>query len=216
MSGHLALGSHHIAFGFEIEKKGKTPPWVKQVHGVDWIRANTQIASGEPMAADAVVTDRIGAEIYVYTADCIPVFLASHQSGTRPAMVAAIHSGWRGTMKGIVPNVLKVWPAPLEETRVIIGPALGNCHFEVRQDFIDEFTAVHPDIDSFLEKRDGKIFFRHFDFVCDRQLAEIDESQIDRSSAICTYCSKPELPSFRRNKSTDPQIRAWIRIEHSH
>ena len=58
---------------------------------------------------------------------------------------------------------------------------------------------------------DGPIDRIAFDTYIETQLASIPGARIDTSALRCTKCSQPRLPSFRRNQSTDPNLRAWIR-----
>lgn len=216
MTGSLNLASHRIDYGFAVERKGNSQGWVKQVHFADFLEVTDPQAT--PLAtipADAVLTSLKQKEIYVYTADCLPVLLAG-ETRQGHATVAAIHSGWRGTMRGIVPKVLAAWPAPIDKTRVFIGPALGPCHFEVKNDFVEEFGSHYPQVSEYLVRESGKMVFRMTDFVCAEQLGALPAKNIDRSANVCTFCGKNsdggELPSYRRNKGTDPQLRGWIRI----
>ena len=203
-----------VEYGFAIEKKGASDAWVRQVHGRDFRvvdRSDTATSKQSAPPADAVITSTPGLEIHVYTADCLPVLLAgSDDMGN--TTIAAIHSGWRGTMQGIVPAVLAEWKIPLEQTYAVVGPAISGCHFEVKEDFVQEFSAHAPKMQNYLDRENSKMFFRLAEFVRGEQLREIPADHYRNEFQICTYCSLPELPSYRRNKGTDPQIRAWIRI----
>jgi len=70
--------------------------WGRQVHGCEVAAISREhdpdltgvVCVGE---CDALMTTEEGVGLMVWTADCVPVLLAG------PRVVAAIHSGWRGT-----------------------------------------------------------------------------------------------------------------------
>ena len=62
----------------------------------------------------------------------------------------------------------------------------------------------------YLSSRDNKTFFSLSSFVIKEQLKFIKPEYIHTADLRCTFCSSPQLPSYRRNKTTDPRIRGWI------
>ena len=108
----------------------------RQVHGtrVDWV-------DGPPAArpeADGLVTAVTGVAVGVVTADCVPVLLLARRQRT----IAAVHSGWRGTLGGIVgeavARITSQGPRP-DELQAAIGPAIGGCCYQVGNDIRDAF-----------------------------------------------------------------------------
>lgn len=191
-----------ISYGFDVESEGKTPSFVHQVHGSDYREVTTGPSVNVP-DADAVVTRIAGLGIHIFTADCLPVLL--YKEGHA---VAAVHCGWRGALRGVVPRALK-WFGGTREVRAILGPSLHPCCFEVKNDFVQAFAGAGKDISRYLETRAGKLFFDLPRYVCDVELG-LPRTAVDLSASRCTYCSSSELPSYRRNKGTDPRIRGWI------
>jgi len=72
---------------------------VKQVHG-DRLLNPQGITNPEIAEADGIITDASGQGIWVASADCTPVLIGDRSTGVG----VAIHSGWRGTAKRIVPK----------------------------------------------------------------------------------------------------------------
>jgi YfiH family protein len=106
-----------------------------QVHGSAVVRAR----SGEIPEADALWTDDPGAWIGIRTADCVPLLLCS-EDGRR---VAAVHSGWRGTVARIAEAAVAKLGAegtPPRSLRAAIGPSIGACCYEVGEDLADRFA----------------------------------------------------------------------------
>jgi len=193
-----------IDFGFETEPKGKTPSLIKQVHG-------TRVVAHEKLMdpvqeADGILTHSKNT-IYVFTADCLPVLLFSeHQDDP----VVAVHAGWRGAKDGIVKHGLDFFEDPAA-AHIIFGPSLGPCCFEVKEDFIEAFGAKHRAVHPYLKEKKGRQYFSLIDFIIGEDLRDIPPENLHREHFRCTYCSKPQLPSYRRNKGTDPRLRSWIR-----
>jgi YfiH family protein len=200
-----------IETGFQIEKKGHSPSWVSQVHGADCIfvkdrSENASYGTALP-EADAVVTSAQDKEIWIYTADCIPVLVEGRGEEKK---IGAIHSGWRGTMKGIVSKVRREHFN--DGARWRIGPAIGPCCFAVREDFIETFRSVRGNLDRFLKKDERSWKFDLISFLVAEELSGVKPEDIDMTEFRCTHCSMPKLPSYRREGNTDHRIRAWIRM----
>lgn len=94
--------------------------------------------------ADALVTQERGILIAVQTADCIPILLAD----TKNRAVAAIHSGWRGTLGRIALKTLgrmrMDFGTDPGDVIAAIGPGIGRCCYEVGSDLAREFDSQFP------------------------------------------------------------------------
>jgi len=104
-----------------------------QVHGTDI--AKWEGPSGELIEVDGHVTDRRGLALLVLTADCLPVALAG------PGRVAMLHCGWRGIAGGIIANGVEAFDEP---PVAVVGPGIGQAHFEVGPEVLESFADV-PD-----------------------------------------------------------------------
>ncbi len=195
------LGSSYIQWGFETEEKGKSQPFFRQVHGnsVLCLDEDTDLQD-----ADAGFTRRQNHSIYVFTADCIPILLYP-DSADGP--IAAIHSGWRGALQGVVDATITAMAYPRARLHAVIGPCIHSCCFEVQADFVDAFNAAKRPIAPYLERRDGKLYCDLLRFVLVEELGAVGDVHID---SRCTVCSGAKLPSYRRDKST-ARIRSWIK-----
>ena len=117
---------------------------VKQIHSAK-IRYVTEENAGEGFFApegescDGYVTDRKGIAPAVRIADCAPILLCAEEGGV-PVLCAAVHAGWRGTAAGIaagaVAELVKLGAKP-QNIRAAIGPCIGKCCYQVREDFFD-------------------------------------------------------------------------------
>jgi YfiH family protein len=189
-----------IQFGFEIEPKGKTKSLIEQVHGKEIVPF-----SSESLPADGVFTDKKDQPIYVFTADCIPLLFYSEEEGK----IAAVHCGWKGACLGIASEALKIFN-DVSKLKIIVGPHILPCCFEVKKDFIGFFTERGKDILPFVQERSGRLYCSLLDYVLRTDLSGVPVGNTDKSFIKCTFCDSSHLPSYRRLGKTDPRIRSWI------
>jgi YfiH family protein len=122
---------------------------LRQIHSDVAHRADILEASAaggrDALQGDALFTRDPGILLVVQTADCVPVLLAD----TKQRGIAAIHSGWRGTLKRIAAKTLGRMTMEFgtrpEDVIAAIGPAIGRCCYEVGSDVAREFDAQFPD-----------------------------------------------------------------------
>jgi polyphenol oxidase len=116
------------AFGIHIDRVAT----VNQVHGENIVRINElNIRGSRSVHADALMTDEPGIAVGVETADCVPILLFDP---VRPA-VAAVHAGWRSTVKKIVQKTVyrmhEEFRSEPSQLIAAIGPAIGPECYEV-------------------------------------------------------------------------------------
>ena len=176
---------------------------VKQVHGTAVVRA---IEAGDDTEADALWCAREdGVVVGVLTADCVPVVIADR--GGRVA--AAVHSGWRGTVAGVVPQTIAALVATgvaASDLVAAIGPCIERAAFEVGPEVADQFDAV--DVDASGARP-------HVDLVAAvrAQLtgAGVAPTMIERVGG-CTHAHPDRWFSFRRDGAGIGQMLAFVGI----
>lgn len=88
---------------------------------------------------DAFICKFPGIAIGVRTADCVPILLYDPVQW----VVAAIHSGWKGTVLKIAQKTIGLMKCDFgclpENLRAIIGPAIGPNSFQVGPEVVDKF-----------------------------------------------------------------------------
>lgn len=97
---------------------------------------------------DGLVTSTPGLALCINTADCVPVVMADPTAG----IIAAVHSGWRGTAGGIVPNAIDMMVgagARPQAIRVAFGPSICTQCFEVGEEVAANFKSTHGAISRF-------------------------------------------------------------------
>lgn len=88
--------------------------------------------------ADALITDKPGVAIAVYTADCTPILLEDHKNG----IVAAVHAGWRGARFGVIGSAIRAMQnMGATDISAVIGPCIHQNSYEVGPDFVSVFAS---------------------------------------------------------------------------
>ncbi len=90
---------------------------------------------------DAVVTFERDFPIGVKTADCVPILVyAPDKYG-----IAAIHAGWKGTLGGIVDNVMDILlenGVDPSQLKVAFGPSISKKVYEVSESLAESFVEA--------------------------------------------------------------------------
>ena len=146
---------------------------------------------------DAIMTRERSLCIGVSTADCIPVLLydAKHDA------IAAVHAGWRGTVKRIVEHTIQhmqqVFATQPADLHAVIGPGISCDAFEVGDEVYETFHAAGFDMSAISCHKDKW----HIDLkACNRlQLlhAGLQDENIQTTN-VCTYTRFEDYFSARR------------------
>ena len=179
-----------------------------QVHEADVLRVSATDAGkgsreGYPQLGigDGLITDAPNVTLLTLHADCQPILVVDP---ARPA-VAAVHAGWRGTVKNIAGAVVdamhEAYGSRPEDLLVYLGPALAGCCAEMGPEVIAWWreTATSAGIDPEVAiSRPGER--EHFDVPeANRRLllaAGVRDEHIDVSPE-CTKCDTERWFSHR-------------------
>jgi YfiH family protein len=151
----------------------------------------------ERREGDAVATRMPGLVCGALAADCAPVLLADPEAG----VVGAAHAGWKGALGGVVESVVAAMEslgADAGRMVAVVGPCIGPQSYEVGLDFLDAFTARHPEAARFF--RPGvaadKRMFDLPAYVLDR----LDRAGVRRAAWVGqdTYADEHRFFSNRR------------------
>lgn len=146
--------------------------------------------AGHVPAHDGLVTGVPGLLLTVVAADCGLVLLGDPEAG----VVGACHSGWRGTVAGVVGETIRAMArlgAEPGRTRAYLGPCIAVGAFEVGEEVAAQFDGAavarrpewpRPHVDLKAELR--------------RQLAEAGVTQVEVDEA-CTVAHNGRFYSYR-------------------
>jgi polyphenol oxidase len=172
---------------------------MKQVHG-DHIADVEELGIKEIGEADGMVAGKPGIFLGVLTADCAPILFAVHEL----KLAAVVHAGWRGTLAGIAPKMVRHlkdrYGAAPEKIEAALGPTIGPCCYEIGANVADPLIEKWRDAaKKSLQSRGGKQYL---------DIRELNRRQLEaagipaRQIAVlggCTSCD-PEFFSYRRDK----------------
>ena len=159
----LTLLVHELCSSVESfsTRKGSSLPYPvvtgHQVHGTRVAVVNRPDMTREDLDGyDALVTNLRGIAIGVRTADCVPILLFDpHKS-----VIAAVHSGWKGTVQRIVQKVIYTMKSQFgtegKDLKAIIGPSIGPDSFQVGEDVVKYFKEQGFPLDKIWFFNEGK------------------------------------------------------------
>lgn len=170
----------------------------RQVHGTEIVVVDAETPCTE---ADAVITTQANLCIGVSTADCVPVLLVMKRPDGVILGVAAVHAGWRGTVRHIVRDavgrLVEVTHGCAADVVAAIGPSISPEAFEVGEEVAEQFMQAGR----------GNCVIRHgypkshIDLwqanVMDLMEAGVDLGNID-CTPVCTFYNDSKLFSARR------------------
>ncbi len=170
--------------------------------------------------ADGLVGNKCNQNLWVYTADCMPIFFADK----RTRNVATLHCGRKGLEKKIIKNLVKIFDnfgTSIDDLLVAIGPAISKEHYLVDKMTLKEFyrKAENKNITVNLTKTEKDLCFSDSNHFEEQKLNQLDlkksayrqllnenipNTNIDISN-LCTYKIKNEFNSWRRSKTISRQ-----------
>jgi polyphenol oxidase len=163
------------------------------------------------IAGDALATRLENVALAVQVADCLPVLITDPENNA----VAAVHSGWKGTLAGILLQTIekmgKAFGSDPSKLLLAIGPGIRSCCFEVGQDVADLFIRQYPECCSSMDPL-GKYHLN---------LPQILDTQLDLAGVkpehrhdmgACTRCNSREFFSYRAEGQAAGRMLAIIGV----
>jgi len=181
-----------------------------QIHS-DRVLTVSEVPHEKP-SLDGFVTKVRGITLCVKVADCLPILLEDTEAG----VVSAVHAGWRGSAAGIVLRALDemvALGAERQRIRAVIGPRIGPCCFEVKEDFVVQYLAA--------TKNEGERFLLHKEdkLFCDLpalNLFLLQKGGVLREntedSGLCTCCAPDLFFSHRASGGVRGTMAAMIAL----
>lgn len=175
---------------------------VGQVHRAD---VATVTSGGHTPDHDGLVTDRAGLLLTTVAADCALVILAEPASG----VIGACHSGWRGTVAGVLArtvDAMSALGADARGLRAYVSPCISAERFEVGEEVADQFA---PEV----VVRRPEWPRPHVDLKADltRQLRSLGvaERHIEIADG-CTMAETDRFYSYRAESGTPGRMLGYI------
>ena len=179
-----------------------------QIHS-NLIVHGSQLSPGMKFDADGIISDSLNYNLWLYSADCMPIFLADKSN----RLVAAIHCGRKGLEKKIIKNILKEmeYLGSLKKNIIVaIGPSISKANYVIDENCLKIFYKnIYTNVNSELEIEQKHVYqLSNNKYSVDikglafQQL--IDNNIFPENIEIsnnCTYELHDQFFSWRRDKS---------------
>jgi YfiH family protein len=195
-----------------LEALGGTPErllTLRQVHGAEVLVVSDDtrtLALAHPQPYDAVITEKKNIALGIWTADCLPILMADRAK----KVIAAVHAGWRGIWRGVIERTVaemtRTFQSVPADIVAGIGPGIGPCCYEVKEDVVSLFRNAYTAADQFIQEREGKMYLDL------RSVAQLELTQAGIPFAniavvnLCTSCQQDLFFSYRRENNAGRQL----------
>lgn len=184
--------------------------FMKQTHTNHIVDVNKSELKTHPLgnyvdSVDGLLTTQPNQILISTFADCIPILIVD----TKQKIQVNIHSGWKGTLNGILDNALSIlindYQCQVDDIHILIGPHLLVDDFEVQDDVAHQFLSKYPQIKNLHVQQDQKQFI-NLDLVNEFFL---DKHQIKKNQVYRINLSTLQderLHSYRKDKEKFQQM----------
>lgn len=184
------VDSNRKNFFAELDLRVNDVSFQKQVHEDNIQEANTFGNCGE---CDALITTKKNLGLAISSADCPAIFIYDPVK----KIIAAVHSGWRGTEKKILQktvNRLKTnYNSNASDLVCYIAPSISKNNYEVGKEVADKFD------DKFVIIRENKYLLDLYGANYKMLIDEGVKKENIQVSNLCSYEYENLLHSYRRN-----------------
>lgn len=162
---------------------------------------------------DALYTFLPNVVLTSFSADCVPVLITNDEVG----LIAAVHSGWQGTVKEItrklLTHLIEQEQCPPEQFQIFIAPAISQARFEVDGDVYEQFNALgYADDFMYYNDTTSKYHIDNKETVKKQcELAGVPSANIF-IDPLCTFDSEEGF-SYRESKKAGRHVSFIMRKE---
>ncbi|MEO1427656.1 MAG: peptidoglycan editing factor PgeF [Cyanobacteria bacterium J06632_19] len=177
--------------------------------------------------ADGLISEQPLQALWTASADCTPVLIGD----IKTKQVAAVHAGWRGTVKKIVPQAISRMQSQgsqLQDLRIAMGPSIAGEVYQVSSDVASQLgSTLIPQEDEIaiikgLQEIDNSPLFSDTEpgkvRIDVRQVSALQLEQLGISpeqislAPYCTYQNPENFFSHRRAKEGKVQWSGIVSI----
>jgi len=201
-----------ISQGKKLMRNNHNNCLLKQIHSNN-IAFTSELNSQRIIKADGIICDNKNQNLWIYTADCMPILFADKYQRN----IAAIHCGRKGLEKNIISNLIKnfeIKGSSRKDILVAIGPSIsGDNYLLDKKTFYDFFSANNLSLDKENENINKLNNTNDYESIpldikkyayLQLIIEDIDSKNIDISNK-CTYSLPNEFHSWRRSRNDQRQ-----------
>lgn len=199
-SAHVDRSFQELAATIGVERKA-----IRSLHQVHGAAVRTFAESSVPCDGDALIADRPGEIVGVKIADCCAILIHD----PRRHVVAAVHSGWRGTAQRIftatIDRLMREWDCRPANLQLYLSACASGRNYEVGSDVYDVLSAFCTPLD----QQNGKwLFDNHAALMSEAVSAGVPSGSIFRETS-CTITDR-RFHSHRRDGERAGRCFAFI------
>lgn len=157
----------------------------RQIHSSNIHIVNTEDKGKEIPDCDGLLTSTKNICLIIKSADCLPIYIYDPVK----SVIGMIHSGWRGTQKGIAKEAIKSmideFASNPTDIKVYFGPAIDKENFLVRKDVYQFFADQFPEYMEYVSNDQRKL-----------DLLGINEKQLVDSGLLPSNIKKSGISTF--------------------
>lgn len=202
-SGRAYDASRRNEFLKEIGVHPENLVLLNQVHSANLVLVSKEKRPEPECKADGMLTKTPGLTLGILTADCVPVFFYDPEH----KVVGIAHAGWRGIYHGISKKMIQAFRQNFlsspQTMKIIIGPAIRKCCYEVGAEFADFFP------DFYRSRKNGKGQnggAGRMDLIAAVQ-ADLTSEGISADhifdTDLCTACNQDRFFSYRKEATQE-------------
>ena len=163
---------------------------------------------------DGLITNVPGIVLTTYYDDCVPLYILDPVNKA----IGLSHSGWKGTVKRIGDNTLKLmnenYGTNPKDVICCIGPSICQDCYEISEDVANEFINEFGKNNKILyNKGNGKYQLNLWESVKQVFLDAGVEYDNIYTTDICTCCNKDELFSHRGHHGKRGNLAAFLMLK---
>lgn len=178
---------------------------IRSLHQVHGAAVRTFADSAVPCDGDALIADKPGQIVGVKIADCCAILVHDHKR----RVIAAVHSGWRGTAQRIltvtIERLIREWDSRPTDLQLYLSACASGRNYEVGSEVYDVLSAFCTPLD----QQPGKwLFDNHAALISEAVAAGVPMGSIAKE-ASCTITDM-RFHSHRRDGERAGRCFAFI------
>ena len=197
---HVEASFALLAQALNVERSA-----IRSLHQVHGSAVRTFAESSQLCEGDALISDRPGEVIGVKIADCCAILI--HDPVHR--VVAAVHSGWRGTAQHVLTATMErlsqEWGSRAEDCSLYLSACASGAVYEVGRDVYDQLSPFCTPLD---HSNDKWLFDNHAALLHEAEGLGVRRQSIIVEEA-CTI-TDARFHSYRRDRERSGRCFAFL------
>ncbi|MBN2472770.1 MAG: peptidoglycan editing factor PgeF [Anaerolineae bacterium] len=194
----------------QLQDRAECTVW--QVHSADTIVVNGAGCEERVLAqADGMVTRRRDVTLTMRFADCVPILFYDPAA----QVIGMAHAGWRGTVAGAGPSVVRRMVAEYgcrpADIQAGIGPSIGPEHYQVGEEVVEAVQAVFGTLDGLIRRADDGSAYLNL-WEANRRALQAEGLRRIEVAGICTASTTGEFYSHRAEKGRTGRFGAALAL----